>query len=243
MKTRSCFSDALWLASRSPRRRALLNWLGVDFRPTPADVDETPYPGEAPARMVMRLARAKAQAADGAGDGAWILAADTVVAVGDKPLGKPRDATEARAMLERLRHDHHAVHTGVTLYHPTSGERLARRVTTQVWMRPYSDAEMERYIASGDPFDKAGAYAIQHPDFDPVARLDRCYANVVGLPLCAVVALLRQAGGDLALDSQHPDCSMRDPRRSMRDPRCSVRDLCRNRFDYDCPKVDEGTRL
>jgi predicted house-cleaning NTP pyrophosphatase (Maf/HAM1 superfamily) len=86
-------------------------------------------------------------------------------------------------------------------------------------MQPYSDLAVERYIASGDPFDKAGAYAIQHPDFDPVNRLDRCYANVVGLPLCAVVTLLQQAGCDLVLDLQA---------------------LCRERFDYDCPARDIG---
>jgi len=169
----------------------------------------------------VRLARAKAHAADTDGRG-WILAADTVVALHDESLGKPRDAVAARAMLRRLRGIPHAVHTGVTLLHAEEDVTFTRRVTTQIWMRPYSDAEIETYVAEGDPFDKAGGYAIQHPHFDPVARLDRCYANVVGLPLCAVLALLRQAGWEVEAD-----------------PRA----LCREHFAYPCPAVDEGVAL
>ncbi len=200
----------------------MLRWLDVAFHATPADIDETPRSDEAPAALAVRLARAKAHAVDGSVGPGWILAADTVVALAGVSLGKPADAAEARLMLCRLRDAAHPVHTGVTLYDAAAKRTLTRRVTTHVKMRPYSDAEIEAYVASGDPFDKAGGYAIQHPDFAPVAHVDRCYANVMGLPLCAVAALLRDVGFPLSLDLQQ---------------------LCLDKFGYPCPAIDEGERI
>ncbi len=190
----------LLLASRSPRRRELLTLLGLPFDVTIADVDETPRAGESPAALATRLSRAKALAADG-GAGAIIIACDTVVALESEILGKPRDAAEATEMLRRLRAPvtsavadapaHHAVYSAITLRDERSHRLWTDVVETQVTMRPYTDRELAAYVASGDPLDKAGAYAIQHPDFQPVATWQGCYANVVGLPLCHVVRALR----------------------------------------------------
>ena len=200
----------------------MLRWLNVAFHAVPADVDETPRSGEAPATLTARLARAKALAARPVPPRDPVLAADTIVALQDESLGKPRDAADARSMLRRLQKAPHAVHTTVTLYDPARDRLYARHVTTNVTMRPYSEAEIQAYIASGNPLDKAGGYAIQHPGFAPVARVDRCYANVMGLPLCAVVALLR-----------HVDCNLS----------LNLRRLCLDKFRYACPGTDKGERL
>ncbi len=197
----------------------MLAWLRLPFECTAADTDETPLPAEDPAALALRLSRAKARAIRDANNVTWVLAADTVVEHTGQPLGKPRDAGEAMTMLQRLRLGPHAVHTAIVLRSAT-GREAFRRVTTQVWMRPYTTAEIAAYIASGDPFDKAGAYAIQHPEFRPVAHLDRCYANVVGLPLCAAAALLRAWDAPLAMNMPA---------------------LCQRHFDYRCPHIDEGS--
>ncbi|MCD4737691.1 MAG: Maf family protein [Anaerolineae bacterium] len=218
----------IYLASQSPRRRVLLTWLGIPFQVTGARLDETPYPHEKPAALVARLARQKAHAVSvpAAGAlptaGALILAADTVVELDNRVLGKPADVDAARAMLRELRAAPHRVHTGVALYAPATGQTCTRRVTTTVQLRAYNDAEIEAYIASGDPFDKAGSYAIQHAGFHPVQELARCYANVVGLPLCAVAALLHSMG--IEISPQLPA-------------------LCYQQFGYRCPAPDKGILL
>jgi septum formation protein len=120
-----------------------------------------------------------------------ILACDTVVALEEEILGKPRDASEAIDMLRRLRGRPHTVYSGVTLLEPATGRTSTDVAETRLVMRTYTDAEMVAYVASGDPLDKAGAYAIQHPGFHPVARYQGCYANVVGLPLCHLTRCLR----------------------------------------------------
>jgi septum formation protein len=186
---------SLILASRSPRRHALLSLLGVPFTVAAADVDEDPLPGERPSDMVIRLSRAKAQAVAGsseAPDGAAVLACDTMVALGDWLLGKPADAAGAAQMLAALRGRTHQVYTAVCL--AWGGELEARLSVSAVTFRDYGDDEMAAYIATGDPLDKAGAYAIQHPEFAPVARWEGCYTGIMGLPLKEVAALLRQAG-------------------------------------------------
>lgn len=185
----------LLLASNSPRRRQLLDLAGYSFAPLPVDIDETPLTGELPADYVLRLARSKAAAALRQAQGTTlpILAADTTVADGDAILGKPSGPEEAAAMLAQLRGREHRVFTALALL-PPGGEPLTGVCATGVFMRAYSDAEVAAYVASGDPLDKAGAYAIQHPGFHPVERLDGCYANVVGLPVCLLEQLLRQAG-------------------------------------------------
>ncbi len=191
--------SALILASGSPRRRALLGLLGIPFTVAAADIDETPLPGERPADMVARLSRAKAEAlmaSDQYAHDAAVLSADTMVALDDRLLGKPVDDAEAVAMLDALRGCTHQVYTAVSLaWHNGINTRLS---VSDVTFRNYSADEMMGYIATGDPLDKAGAYAIQHPDFAPVARWDGCYTGIMGLPLKEVAALLEQAGFTIA---------------------------------------------
>ena len=183
----------LILASASPRRRELLGRLGVPFEVAPADVDENVgKPGMRPERVARALARRKALAVAAQRRGAAVLAADTVVALRGRLLGKPADAAEAWAMLRTLRGRQHRVVTGVAL--ATGGRVRVRHVVTTVHMRSYSDDEIAASIAAGTPFDKAGAYAIQDPVFRPVACHDGCYCNVVGLPLAPVIELLAGVG-------------------------------------------------
>jgi septum formation protein len=208
----------LLLASQSPRRRELLALLGLPFRVTAPNVPEVPQPNEPPAGLVVRLSRAKARAAarrPGLGPvrerrGHWpcvhpyreprflstnlqilIIACDTVVALDGELLGKPGDAGEAEAMLCRLRGRSHPVYSAITLLESSTGRTLTDMAETRVTMRVYTDAEIAAYVASGDSLDKAGAYAIQHPGFHPVAALRGCYANVMGLPLCHLTRCLR----------------------------------------------------
>ncbi len=191
----------LILASQSPRRQALLAALGVTFTVDAADVDETARPGEAPDALVCRLCRAKAQAVAARRPEAIVLAADTLVALDGELLGKPADPFEATAMLRRLRARTHQVYTAVCV--ATNGQLTARLSLSNVTMRPYSDAEIARYVASGDPLDKAGAYAIQHPLFAPAEAWEGCYAGIMGLPLWLVQEMLAEIGvpisGDVAL--------------------------------------------
>lgn len=182
----------LVLASQSPRRRGLLTALGVTFTVDAADVDETPLPGELPDALACRLCRAKAAAVAARHPAAVILAADTMVALGDRLLGKPADASEAAAMLRMLRNRTHQVYTAVCV--AQDGTLASRLSVSDVTMRPYSDAEITAYVATRDPLDKAGAYAIQHPLFAPVAAWTGCYAGIMGLPLRLVREMLREAG-------------------------------------------------
>ena len=184
----------LVLASNSPRRRELLALGGWKYFTQPAEVDETPLPGEPAASYVQRLAEAKARAAARAGANGVVLAADTTVVSEGSILGKPRNAAQARQMLLNLRGRTHQVLTALAVLHTPSGRLLTDLCATAVPMRQYSDAEIEAYIASGDPLDKAGAYAIQHAGFHPVEALNGCYANVVGLPLCHLVRTLCKLG-------------------------------------------------
>lgn len=187
----------LILGSSSPRRRELMAYAGLPFTVARPDIDETPLPGEAPAAYVARLSREKAVAAplNGADTaGALILTADTTVALEEQIIGKPADPAEAVAMLRQIRGKTHHVHTGVTLRDTATGSLITSVTTTQVVMRDYSDAEIAAYVASGEPFDKAGAYAVQDTNFRPVGRLEGCTTNVMGLPLCAVCTMLRAAG-------------------------------------------------
>jgi septum formation protein len=189
----------LLLASNSPRRRQMLAWLDLPFSAQAMDVDESRLVGESPSQYVLRVAQAKALAAHAAAAEQAILAADTTVADGEQTLGKPADAAEARAMLRQLRGRSHQVHTGLVLVLP-SGSRFSDLCVSQVPMRSYTDAEIESYIESGDPLDKAGAYAIQHPGFHPVETFSGCFASVMGLPLCHLVRTMRQAGFTLSVD-------------------------------------------
>ncbi|MDW8269273.1 MAG: Maf family protein [Anaerolineae bacterium] len=185
-------SSPLILASASPRRRQLLACLGLEFACERADIDETPWPEEAPDVHAQRLALTKAGVVAARRPDAIILAADTVVVHEGRILGKPADAAEARQMLRALRRGPHEVISAVAV--AADGRTDGAEHISRVWMRAYTDAEIEAYIATGDPFDKAGAYAIQHPGFRPVDRFEGCFASIMGLPLGLVAELLRRQG-------------------------------------------------
>src|SRR5260221_2932316 len=197
----------LILASSSPRRHELLKATGLAFEIARPDIDETPHRGEAPGEYVLRLSREKALAVGVAIQGtdsidAIIISADTTVAEGDHILGKPADAAEAAAMLRRLRGHAHSVYTGVSVLDTsgvTGSEPASALTSSQVTLRALTEPEIATYVASGDPLGKAGSYAIQNAAFRPVERLEGCYTNVVGLPLCALCNLLRQHGIELAV--------------------------------------------
>jgi septum formation protein len=192
----------LILASSSPRRRQLLSELIEAFDVIKPDVDETQLQDEAPLVYVERLSRQKAQAVAArmepqttvlAADTIVILAADTIgIEENGEILGKPLSAQDARLMLRRLRGRDHRVCTAFTLLH--ADQVHTEIVCTTVTMRDYSDAEIDAYIATGDPFDKAGSYAIQHEQFRPVMRIEGSYSNVVGLPVEQVRAVLLRCG-------------------------------------------------
>lgn len=198
----------LVLASTSPRRRELLAALGVPFTVRAAAVPEE-LPVDVPAPVLAEeLALAKARAVARDEPAAVVLAADTIVVLDGRSLGKPAHADEARQMLRALRGRAHTVVTGVAVVAP--GREHTAHATTSVVMRCYSDAEIETYIASGDPFDKAGAYAIQHREFRPAARIEGCYCNVVGLPLWTVRRLLAAVAPGIPVarpDTALPRCA------------------------------------
>lgn len=181
----------LILASNSPRRRQLLALAGWEFKVSAADVDESQRPNESPADYVLRLAEAKARTVRADAD-QTVLAADTTVVDGQDILGKPQDAAEAIAMLKRLRGHTHQVYSGIALHRRRDGLLLKDLCITDVPMREYSDEEILAYVQTGDPLDKAGAYAIQHPEFHPVLSLEGCFASVMGLPMCRVILLMRK---------------------------------------------------
>jgi septum formation protein len=183
----------LVLASNSPRRRQLLAFTGWNFTVSVADVDESLHENESPADYVLRLAETKARAVRADAD-QIVLAADTTVVEGTDILGKPIDRSEAVAMLKRLRGHTHQVYTGVCLLRLRDGLLLKDLCITDVPMRDYSDEEILAYVQTGDPLDKAGAYAIQHAQFQPVAELSGCFASVMGLPVCHIIRLMRMMG-------------------------------------------------
>jgi septum formation protein len=163
----------------------------LTFDVRPVDVDEAPRPGESPATLAERLARTKAAATPE--PAAWGIAADTVVALDGVPFGKPASPEEAADMLRRLRGRWHEVLTGVAVRRP-DGQIVSAVDRTRVLLRTYDDEEIAAYVASGDPLDKAGAYAIQHVGFHPVAAIEGRYDTVVGLPVALVFDLLAIAG-------------------------------------------------
>ncbi len=180
------------LASKSPRRSQLLGALGLAFDVDAADVDETPLPNEAPDALVCRLCRVKAEAVAERHPGEAVLAADTLVVLDGVLLGKPADPLEAVSMLSALRDRVHIVYTAVCVM---NGDSAATRVSaTDVKMRAYTDAEIEAYVETGDPLDKAGAYGIQDPKFAPVESWDGCYSAVMGLPMGLAAEMLAAAG-------------------------------------------------
>jgi MAF protein len=184
----------LILASGSPRRRQLLSLLGIPFVIKAAGVDETQLDGEPPTELVLRVSQAKALAVSDVRPDELVVAADTIVVLDGVVLGKPVDPDDAARMLRELRGRAHWVYSGVSVWHPAS-RRLERELgQSLVWMREYADDEIAAYVDGGDPLDKAGAYAIQHPEFAPVSRVDGCWLSVMGLPLCHLARALVRFG-------------------------------------------------
>ena len=210
----------LFLASNSPRRRGLLALGGWEYDTLSTQVDETPQADEDGMEYVQRLAKSKVvTAAREVGVDGIIVAADTSVIDNrvsgkTKILGKPHDHSEAVEMLRDLRGHKHQVHTAIAVLYSQGGKMRSDLCTTNVTMRNYSDEEIDDYVVSGDPMDKAGAYAIQHAGFHPVEQLDGCFANVMGLPLCHLTRSLSYFG-----ISPHADI-----------PRA-----CQAAIGYDCP--------
>jgi len=189
-------SPRLVLASSSPRRKEILARLGLHPRVVWPDVDERRLPGESPRDYVARTAREKALAvapevAEEEGERAWIIAADTVVVLDGEPLGKPEDELEARRMLTALSGREHVVFTGWSLLQPGGEERKGVEAT-RVWFKTLRQTEIDAYVASGEPLDKAGAYGIQGLGCFLVERIDGNYENVVGLPACPLIEALQE---------------------------------------------------
>jgi len=192
------------LASASPRRQELLRKAGIPFTVQPADINETPRGGEAPRDYAERLAREKAMAVAQSRPRDYVLGADTIVVVDDAILGKPRDGNDAARMLRLLSGRTHAVITGVCVVAPVSGSQLpvgsesqqrkTASETTLVTVCELSDDEIRDYVATGEPMDKAGAYAIQGIASRWIPRIEGDYSNVVGLPVALVYAMLRGLG-------------------------------------------------
>jgi len=206
------------LASGSPRRHEMLEWTGWDFITRPVETDESRAVSESPELYVSRLAETKARAAVhslnkmGAAD--LILAADTTVADENRVLGKPLDEADARQMLLYLRDRSHEVFTALAIYRVSDHRWFFDRCHTLVAMRDYSDEEIEAYVLSGDPMDKAGAYAIQNKTFHPVTGFNGCFANVMGLPLCHLVRMMKKIGIVAPVETALS---------------------CQKHLDYDCP--------
>ena len=209
--------NLLILASNSPRRKELLALLQVPFKVIPGDVDETVRKNERAEGYVQRLAFEKAKSLT-PDPTQVVIAADTVVINQEEILGKPVDQADAKRMLQMLRGHSHRVMTAITLVSGRSGQVWMDCCETDVPMREYADLEIAGYIESGDPMDKAGAYAIQHAGFHPVEKLSGCYASVMGLPLCHVARGLRKLGTVVPVD---------------------VARECKNALGYDCPVYQE----
>ncbi len=207
------------LASNSPRRRELLTLSGLSFIVLPVNIDETPLESEQPEVCVRRLAEAKVRKATslaatmGFPKNQLVLASDTIVVNGDAILGKPRDEQQAQEMLTTLRGKTHRVLTAISIACVLSDDVVTDLCSTDVPMRTYDDSEILAYIKTGDPMDKAGAYAIQHAGFHPVEQLQGCYASVMGLPLCHLMNNLARLGVKMEED---------------------IAAACQRHLEYDC---------
>jgi septum formation protein len=184
----------LILASKSPRRRYLLEKAGLEFTVIPSEVDENSAILSAPESYVKSLAEAKVRDISNRYPEHWIIGADTVVFVNNTILGKPAAPDEARAMLNSLSAKTHQVHTGYCICHKATDHFISECVTTDVSFKKLSAKEIDWYINSGEPFDKAGAYAIQGIGTFLVKRINGSYTNVVGLPVCEVLEFLIKEG-------------------------------------------------
>jgi len=211
------------LASKSPRRKILLRNLIDSFFVVNSEVEEQEIPGENPPELVKRLAKEKAlqgaaSLSSNSLPNALVIGADTIVVDGEDVLGKPLDQADAARILEQLKGKTHQVLSGIALYDLSSGEIQTRLVCTEVKMREYTEEEIQEYIASGDPLDKAGAYGIQDRDFNPAPQFYGCFANVMGLPLCHLALLMKEMG----LDTNH-----------------RVAEGCQESIEYQCPVYND----
>jgi septum formation protein len=187
----------LILASASPRRAEILAGAGIEFEVRPANIEELRMPDESPEEMVERLARAKAGTVAREVqplEPTIILSADTVVVVDAEIFGKPANSGDAREMLRKLRGREHDVVTGFAALRLPDRAIRSGSETTRVWFAPISDAEVDAYVSSGEPLDKAGSYAIQGLAGRYIPRVDGCYFNVVGLPLARIWQALKELG-------------------------------------------------
>lgn len=181
------------LASASPRRRELLTSIGLDFDVIPSHVPEVHQEGEAPEEYVARLSRDKAHALAVQYPARWVIAADTTVLLGEELLEKPVDQSDAERMLATIAGKTHIVYTGVTLEQAETGYRDTRVAESEVRMLPLSPREIEWYVATGEPLDKAGAYAVQGIGAMFIDSIHGSYTNVVGLPLATLFQMMRKA--------------------------------------------------
>lgn len=184
----------LILASGSPRRKELMEDLGLEFQVIAADVTEDALPGEAPQDMVMRLSLEKASSvAENLKDG-YVIGGDSMVVLDGQALGKPVNADDARRMLRRLSGTRHQVMTGISVLNAATGKRMTEFMASPIKLRILTEAEIDTSIMSGAPFDKAGAYAVQDQELRPAEWWQGCYPNIVGLPVCRLLEMLQEMG-------------------------------------------------
>ncbi len=192
------FTCPFILASGSPRRKQLLEQLGLDFTIQVSDADESFDPAWSPPDIAMRIATRKVEAISKLNPDALTLAADTIVVFGNEILNKPETPAEAVSMLSRLSGNKHQVYTGLALAHPKSGRQISAYEETDVYFSDMSSSEIEQYVASGSPMDKAGAYGIQDDRGALfVSRIEGDYYNVVGLPLHRLYKAIKESFSDL----------------------------------------------
>ena len=185
--------NKFWLASNSPRRREILTWTGWDLEKVSSKGDESMLENEAPEQYVRRIAELKSRVdLDDASESDFVISADTIVVHVGKILGKPKDAQDAFAMLVSMRAREHWVMTAIAVRQAGAEKAALELCRSKVKMRAYSDEEIRKYVDSGDPLDKAGAYAIQDRDFHPAEDFAGCMASVMGMPLCHLERLLRE---------------------------------------------------
>ncbi len=186
--------NRLILASESPRRYELLKQIGLDFKVVPSKILEEFVQGESPSDHVIRLAEAKAREVASKYPDGWVVAADTIVCINGSILGKPKDGEEAAEMLRRLSGQDHRVLTGFSVCHLGKGESDKEVVQTVVRMKPLTREEIQWYVHTREPFDKAGGYAIQGIGSFMIESIQGSYTNVVGLPLCELIQMLVRLG-------------------------------------------------
>jgi len=194
----------LILASESPRRYELLKQVGLDFDVIPSGIEEDCIKGESPRKHVLRLAEAKALDVGNQHPDRWVIAADTIVYVDHSILGKPKSREEAKKMLRRLSGKEHRVLTGFSVQHLERGRRDREAVQTAVRVKKLAQPEIDWYIKTGEPFDKAGAYAVQGIGSFMIESIKGSYTNVVGLPVCELIEMLNRLGAiKISFDGIH----------------------------------------